>query len=317
MKQIELSRRHALQCIGGGLLAATMLAPASAASGYRPIGIQLYPLAELLKADLTATLRRLRRIGYQTVELGDAYGLTAPQLRAELDRAGLQCASVHLLPSSSLSPGVPSLADIPRAAAFVRGMGADMVVCPTIPFSAPSQLTVGSPVFLDYLLREARSKSQSDWQRMAYQFNRWGEGFAAEGLRFGFHNHNIELGQLPGGRLPLDILIRETDPALVSFELDIGWVMAAGLDPVRLLKDGKGRISQIHLKDIAPTRPNNSLQLKTADIGKGIGNWKAIFAELRDQPGIANVYIEREPPFDRSAFATVRDAYNFVRHYWH
>lgn len=316
MNEFELSRRQAVGLVGGALMAATALGPAAAASASRPIGIALYSLREPLEADLPATLRRLRKIGYRTVEVVSLYGRTVSELRGEFDRAGLTCPSVQFLPSVSLSSGVPSLADVPRAAAFARDLGARNVVCAAIPHGPAANLTVGSPAFLDHIVKEARSKSLSDWQRMAADFEHLGERFAAEGLRFGFHNHNLELGELSTGERPLEILMRETDPAHVAFELDVGWVMAAGLDPVDLLKQGKGRISQVHLKDIAPTRPNTSLQMEPADMGEGGGDWPAIFSEIGQQPAIENLYIEREPPFSRQPLDIITDAYSFVRRFW-
>ncbi len=101
-------------------------------------------------------------------------------------------------------------------------------------------------------------------------FNMAGEKCRIAGLKFGYHNHRIEFKKR-AGQIPYDILISGTDPQLVTFELDLCWITAAGYSPVEYFKKYPGRFELFHVKDMTANK-------SVATLGEGIIDFKPIFA---------------------------------------
>ena len=146
--------------------------------------------------------------------------------------SGLKLVSIHV--SADARPGDLSLGgDLHALAASAHQLGVTDVVMPM--FSTPSRL--GPPAtgegFLAYLNRVVPQFTADDWKRTAAQLNGYGKSLRQEGLKFGYHNHNPEFAPLAGGTNGFEILLQETDPKVVSFELDIGWAAAGGQDRCR------------------------------------------------------------------------------------
>jgi sugar phosphate isomerase/epimerase len=315
-----MNRRNVLQSGMAAMVAmvAAML-PAQAAPARNffakrgiPMGLQLYTVADTARTALETTLNRVASIGYETLELAGYHGHTPAQLRAAADHAGLKLTSIHV--GADGRPGEPSLnGDVPKLAAELHGLGVTDVVMPM--FSMPTRL--GSPAsgegFLAYLGRVTAQITASDWQQTAAQLNKWGTAFGKEGLRFGYHNHNPEVAPLPGGMTGFDILLRETDAAVVKFEVDIGWVAAAGVDPVALLKKHRRRVTQLHVKDIrATTRTNYALAQDPTEVGNGRINWPALL-KAADHAGIKRYYVEQEPPFPGDRFDSIDRSLKYLK----
>lgn len=126
-----------------------------------------------------------------------------------------------------------------------------------------------------------------------------------------YHNHNLEFAPV-GGTTGWDILMRETDPALVSFEMDIGWVAAAGCDPIEVLRANPHRIRMLHVKDVDPaTKFNFAVQQVSAPIGKGIVKWGPLL-HLAQQQGVTSYFVEQEPPFATNAFDAIAQSIAYL-----
>ena len=110
----------------------------------------------------------------------------------------------------------------------------------------------------------------------------------AAGFRFGYHNHTPEFVAVDGVA-PYDELMKLTDPALVTFEMDCGWVMVGGGDPVALLQKYSNRISMLHVKDFQPgvTPPH------AAQLGHGRIDYRPIFAAAK-KGEIKHYFVEQE-----------------------
>jgi sugar phosphate isomerase/epimerase len=109
-----------------------------------------------------------------------------------------------------------------------------------------------------------------------------------------------------------DILARETDPALVSFEIDVGWVATGGRDPTTFLQALHGRVSQLHVKDVASTNPVNfSLSMNPATVGQGAQNWASILPAAR-AAGCQHFYVEQEPPFSIPRMTAVEQSFAYL-----
>ena len=124
------------------------------------------------------------------------------------------------------------------------------------------------------------------------------------GLQFAFHNHAVEPKLLNGFR-PYDVLLGETDPNLVYFQMDLYWMIKAGGDPLAYFKAAPGRFISVHVKD-ATAAP----ELAMRDVGAGAVDWKTIFAQ-RKAAGITHFIVEHDEPMP-DAFASLTASYNYL-----
>jgi sugar phosphate isomerase/epimerase len=109
-------------------------------------------------------------------------------------------------------------------------------------------------------------------KEFAATFNRIGEACRKAGLGFAYHNHRNEFQPVEEGGIMYDILLKETDPALVDFELDLGWAVAAGADPLALFDKYPGRFKLLHVKDM-------NAENQSVVVGQGKIDFAAIFAQ--------------------------------------
>ncbi len=318
---VMLNRRYAVgllaTMIGAaqvpGLVEAALRKPKLAGR----LGIQLYMLAEPATRDLTGTLKQVRDIGYREVELAGFHGKTAPQMRAELDKAGLVCPSVHTS-FEPFRPGSPALTDVPAVIEIIKAVGATNAVVALYPFlQALMKRPDASTLFADRakgasaIAEIGRAMTADDWLGFARQLNETGAMLAKAGIRIGYHNHDVEFAKLANGQLAYDLLVASTDPKLVSFELDIGWAASAGQNPIALLKRHHGRITQLHLKDLAAGTAGTNLDMKSVDVGTGVVDWKGLLVALRDS-NVEHLYVEQEPPFTSPPIDAARAAFTFL-----
>ena len=259
------------------------------------ISIQLYTLRDQMTADPGGTLKALGRIGYKTVEHAGFAGKTAAEFKQLLRAAGLRATSGH--------QGIPQPFD---AAAWqvqlndARTIGQRYIVHPATPitFFPPD----GNPAGIKGLTTAAA------WKAFAADLNKAGAMARQAGLRFGVHNHFWEWAPLEDDT-PLtgfDILIAETDPRLVHFEVDLYWAWFAHRDPVGLLAQVGDRILQFHVKDMqyvnhAPT---------FADAGTGVIDFARIF-RAAGNPGGHEYIIERDDA-GANALQTAQVGFNFL-----
>ncbi len=312
-----LSRRDALRLGTAALATLPVLDSLAAGSGYFarnkfPIGLQLYTVGDLARKDLAGTLKRIADIGYETIELAGLHGHTVPELRAAADAVGLKLVSIHI--GADARTGELSLSgDLHALAQSAHQLGVTDVVMPM--FVTPSRL--GAPAtgegFLAYLNRVVPQFTADDWKRTAAQLNGYGKTLRQEGLKFGYHNHNPEFAPLPGDTNGFEILLKETDPKLVSFELDIGWAAAAGQDATMLMSVHKGRITQLHVKDIqASTKTNYTLQQDPTEVGSGSLDWASLLSSARTAK-ISRYFVEQEPPFTGDRLDAIAKSLRYLK----
>jgi sugar phosphate isomerase/epimerase len=140
-----------------------------------------------------------------------------------------------------------------------------------------------------------------DWRWNADQFNRIGERVKAAGMRFAYHNHTGEF-RAENGVVFYDELLRSTDPAKVTMEMDCGWVVVGGKNPVDYLTRYPSRFSMLHVKDFkmghgvvpAPAPPST-------EMGRGVIDYRPIF-EAAKKANIEHAFVEQEefdmPPME-------------------
>ena len=240
------------------------------------LGLQLYTLREALAADPRATLRQVAAAGYTHVELADAEQL--PTLRPLCEELGLR------IRGSFYNFGLVT-GDVARVTAALPEMVPRRSFGATVELAAAADLTY---LVFGYLLPFQRA-TVSDYQRLCERLNRAAETVRAAGLQQVYHHHSFEFQTLDrDGTRGWDILLRELDPALVSFEVDVFWAALGGEDPAALLRDHAERVTLAHLKDVAPEAATPQYD-ETAvapeafrAVGEGRLYWPAILAALRE-----------------------------------
>jgi sugar phosphate isomerase/epimerase len=271
-------RRTFLATLGAtalGVAAGCRTAPAALVSQRKlqRIGIQLYTLRSVAAKDLPGTLARLAQIGYKEVEFAGYYNHSPAEVRDLLKTNGLTAPSTHV--------GLNVIEQTP-AKLFdeSRTVGHVWITVPSLPNGARTTV--------------------DDWKRVAAQFNKAAADVKRAGFRFAFHNHNAEFRKI-GNEVPLEILLKETDPALVSFEMDIYWVVNGGGDPLDLLTRYPNRFKMLHLKDSAGP-PDH----KMVDVGAGTIAFKPILARAT---AAEHYFVEHDQPTDPFASAAASFKY--------
>jgi len=278
------SRRTFLKATGAAAVVASAGAHSlSAAPLNKPIGLQLYSVRELLPKDFDGTLRKVREAGYTEVEAAGYFGKTAGEFRQAMDRAGLRCVSTHH-PLDKLKAQLDELTD------YGHALGLEYMICSS---SVRRDPALKGPLDLD------------DWHWVAGEFNKIGEKVKAAGMTFGYHNHTPEFGR-EGGVLFYDELLRLTDPKLMVFEMDCGWVFAAGQNPLDYLNKSPERFPLLHVKDMV--KGANGGYHSTV-LGRGLINYRPI---LRAATGLKHYFIEQEE-FDMDPIEALRLDADYMR----
>jgi sugar phosphate isomerase/epimerase len=184
---------------------------------------------------------------------------------------------------------------------YAKAVGIQHLVC-SFPSTADARsIPIGSL---------AAGMTLDDWKWNAEQLNRFGELAHKAGVRFGYHNHNIEFRSYDGV-VAMDELIRITDPKLVTIELDVAWVATAGVDPVKYLKKHADRISLLHVKDVRKDAQETiELKAQTTEVGSGKIDWKAFFAAAK--PGQIKHYFVEQENFERSPLEAIKLSFDYL-----
>jgi sugar phosphate isomerase/epimerase len=254
-----------------------------------PIGLQLYSVREMLAKDYEGTLKQLGALGYQEVEAAGYFDNTPQQVKDAMSAAGLRCVSAHY-PYASLSK------DLDKIIAFNYEVGVSDIICSFPGIKDSSRLKDTSYV------TQIRSFTMDDYRWNADQFNKFGEKVKAAGMKFGYHNHTMEFAK-QSGVVPFDELIRLTDPNLVTIELDCGWVVVGGANPIDYLRRYPTRISMLHVKDFKHTdKPQSVMEPPpAAELGQGTQDFRSVF-EAATRNNIKHYFIEQEaydiPPLE-------------------
>ena len=271
-----MNRRHFLQTS----LASFLSVPAFALEADNPyrknIGIQLYTLRDQIKADLPGTLKAVASAGYRQVEPYDAPGANSLEMIKVSKDLGMAANSSHFAWESVTDPDKAGVAPFAEILQRAKNAGLSHLVIP-------------------YLHADTR-KTADDYKRLAERCNA-GAALAKEaGIQLAYHNHQFEFQPLEGGKSGYEVFMAEFSPEM-KFELDVFWVKLGGLDPVELLGKLKGRVSQIHLKDLKAglTLPQFGSVPGDAfkELGQGIIPMKPII-EAAALAGVAHAHVEQD-----------------------
>lgn len=233
------------------------------------VGVQLYTVRRILPKKPLETLKAIEQIGYREVEAtADNIDSIWPSLR----QTSLKPISEHLDTELFLR----QQAKLPAAIEDARKRGFEYVVCPWI---------------------EPRDRGGVDMiRKLGDSLNKAGELCRKAGLTLCYHNHAFEYQPTPEGRL-LDVLMKSTDPKLVSLELDVMWAHVGGVDPVSVLKQYGARIPLMHLKNVAadvkPRFNENIPRAAFKEVGNGAVDIPSVLRAAA-QAGVKHYFVEQD-----------------------
>ncbi len=273
------------------MISSLLVLPVLASVDYHDhVGLQLWSLRDQVKADLPAALDLVKGYGLTEVETAGTGNVSAAEFVKMLQERNLKAVSAHI--------GYEALEkDLPGAIQTAKTLGAKYVMTAWIPHG-PEGLTAELA------------------HKVAANFNKWGAAFRAEGITYGLHPHGFEFVPFAseGGKTAFDIIVAETKPENVSFEMDVFWVFHAGVDPVKLLKQHPTRWSLMHVKDIRKgavtgLSTGHAAAIDNVTVGTGQIDWPAVL-KAGQSVGVQHYFIEDETP---SPLVCIPDSLKYLR----
>lgn len=234
------------------------------------VAAQLYTVRDYCKtvADLGETLKKIRAIGYQAVQISGVGPIPEEDIVRMLNRTDLICCATH---EGNI------LTEPEKVVTRLRKLN-----CRYTAYPYPGGVKL---------------ETLADAKDLAHRLNAAGRVLSDAGQVLTYHNHNIEFRKVEG-RLILEVLYAETDPAFLQGEIDTFWVQYGGGSPEDWCRKLAGRLPLLHLKDYGVT-PENAHTF--AEIGNGNLNWKAII-KAAEKSGCEWYIVEQDTcpgnPFD-------------------
>ncbi|MEO6719823.1 MAG: sugar phosphate isomerase/epimerase [Ferruginibacter sp.] len=254
------TRRDFLKSSGTLALGAMVLPSCSVAGKVQNPGIQLYTFRKEMEADAIGTLKQIAKIGIKQIESagsnkGEYYGLTPKEMKDTCKGLGMTLRSGHVHLDDKFDQTIQNAVEA----------GQEYVICSSMP---------------------TRGQTVDNYKKVAEAFNKAGEQCKKNNLKFGYHNHEYEFEQ-ENGKVLYDVLLEETDPKLVCMELDLGWVIIPGKDPLAYFNKYPGRFPLWHLKDMDMAKKHST------EFGKGGLDIQKMFDNAK-QSGLEYYFIEQE-----------------------
>lgn len=247
----------------------TFLLPGDFLWAKMPVGIQLYTIRDMMSKDVTGTLKMLSTIGYQELEAAgymnrSYYGIAPREFKTMLGDLGLSMPSGHYT-TGRVNEGGYMTKGWEAAVEDAKEVGQEYMVCA-------------------FLFPDER-KTLSQYQELMELLNTCGETCKKAGIQFAYHNHDFEFQEVEG-KIPYDIMLKETDADLVKMELDLYWTEKAGYDPVKLFEENPGRYPLWHVKDM-------DAEGNFAAVGTGTIDFKRIFKASKTA-GLDHFFVEQD-----------------------
>ena len=245
----------------------------------KKLSVQIYSIRNV--GDFDAQLALLQKVGFEWVETVATHDLSPAEFAAKLRRYGLGLSSMHA-----------SIAQVQHERARL------IEAC---------KLTGCTLVVMPYLLMADRPRSAKGWADLGRLLDGVGKAFAAEGIRFAYHNHEFEFLSYDG-KTAMEWLLEAADPKHLGWEADMGWVTRAGGDAKAWNARLGNRILAVHAKDVAPEGQAMD-EDGWATLGRGIVPWTELFPLLRERTDL--FVFEHDLPSDPEA--RLRDSLAFMK----
>jgi sugar phosphate isomerase/epimerase len=281
---MKTSRRTFLKTSGyaaaGVALSGTMLSFCTPANReHMPFGLQLYTLRHVIGDDPQGVISQVADFGYRQIEsyegpLGMFWGMGNRDFKSFLDDLGITMISTHANVFDDLDRKVDELAEI----------GVENIVSPWI----------------------GPQDSLDDYRAIAEQFNQIGETVNNAGLKFAYHNHAYTFEEQEG-ELPQDVLMENTDPDLVEYQLDIYWVAITGEDPAAWFRRYPNRFTSCHVKDLA-----NGDDPESTILGTGTIDYPSLLPVAKEN-GMKYFIVEQEAYTNTTPLDAVRENAEYMK----
>lgn len=252
------------------------------------IGLQVYTVRHELERDLPGTLQAIKSAGYAQIELMRT--LNARDIVPSAQALGLGVTSAFI---DWETLAVPSTNNLPALAAHLE-IGSEL----------------GLRFFVFGYMGKGFRESVTQMKSHATRANEFGRQCRDAGIQLCYHHHAFEFAPLDDGRTTgWDILVNELDPRFVQFELDVFWLALGGLDPAQTLHDLRGRVAQVHLKDLKQATPRSWDEQAVPpdafqELGRGCLDLNKIM-EICAETGVVQCHVEQDQsPNPLSSIAT-------------
>ena len=235
-----------------------------------PLGLQMYSLRFHTATNALARIDKARELGFRAIEGGAPRGMPAPEFLKALEQLGMKLVSTG-------SDYARLKSDPDALVAQAKALGAKYVMCSWIP-------------------HDKGKFSEKNAREAAEAFNTAGEKFRRVGITFTYHCHGYEF-QPYGDRTLFDLIVQETKPEFVSFEIDVFWAAQGGADPAKLIQKHGSRFKLMHVKDLRKGAAINSTGVAPDEdsvaVGEGQIDWPAVL-KAAQTAGIEYYFIEDE-----------------------
>src|SRR5665213_1974344 len=257
------SRRNFLKASGllatGSLLLPDLIQAASRRS-VKDVGLQLYTVRNEMLKDNVGTLKQVASLGYKEIESagsdkGSYYGFKPAKMKKVCNDLGMTLRSGHVHYDDKWQQTIDDAVQ----------SGQEYLIVSVMP---------------------SNGQTVDNYKKVAEIFNKAGEACKKSNITFGYHNHDSEFDK-DNGKVLYDVLLENTDPRLVKMEMDIGWVIVTGNDPISYFAKYPGRFPLWHLKDM------NLKEKHSVEFGKGSLDVKKIF-ENKKKAGMKYFFVEQE-----------------------
>lgn len=223
-------------------------------------GVQLYSFRDEMAKDAKGTLEKIASIGLKKIESarsskGHYYGLSPKEMKDTCDALGMKLTSGHVALDNNFQQTIEEAV----------ASGQEYLICSSMP---------------------SKGQTIDNYKKVADEFNKAGEACNKLGLKFGYHNHEYEF-ESENGEVLYDVLMDNTQANLVHMELDLGWVIVGGKDPLDYFKKYPGRFPLWHLKDM------NMTKKESTEFGKGGLDIPKMMAN-QQASGVKHIFIEQE-----------------------
>lgn len=288
------SRKNFLKVAGAGSLGAILLSGNSCGTGAQPVaeeaaapvvdpksfnlGLQLYTVRDAMEKDPVLALTEVSKIGYKYIELanyadGKFYGFAPAEFKKIAADLGLEIISSH---TQVEAKGI-TLDNAQKMAEDHAVLGTKYCVQPWI---------------------NAEDRNIDSYHKMIADWNKVGEIMKAQGIKFGYHNHNFEFANINGIVPYYDIFLKEMNPEVITMEIDLFWLNKAGQNAVELFNKYPGRFEIFHLKDgyTSETPFFEPVSVDMAPVGEGVVNFKDALA-AKEVAGMKYMIVEQDCSF--------------------
>jgi sugar phosphate isomerase/epimerase len=275
------SRRDFLKA-SGALAVGSMLLPKNAESAkgkaVKDLGVQLYTVRKEMLADNIGTLKQIAGIGYKEIESagsekGNYYGLKPSEIKKITKDLGMNLRSGHVHFDDKWQQTMDDAVEA----------GQEYVIVSSMP---------------------SRGQTVDNYKSVAESFNKAGEACKKSNLNFGYHNHDFEF-EKENGKILYDVLVENTNPEFVNLEMDLGWVIVTGNDPLAYFEKYPNRFPLWHLKDM------DMVKKHSVEFGKGGLDIKKMLQSSK-KAGMKYFFVEQEE-YTGTALESLKYNYDYLK----